>query len=729
MIDGLADAVAALLQWPNPPLIIAGILFGMLIGFLPGMAGSVALALLIPVSFTMETESAILFLVAAYSPAGFGGMLTSILVNTPGNPENAATTFDGYPLTKQGRAGAAIGAATAASVIGGLIGTVVLLALLPPAQEMILALSFPEFFMMAVLGLTVIAIVADGRPAKGLIAAGLGLLISFIGLDPISGRARFTFDSNYFWDGVDVVPVLLGLFAGAEVLALFGRAKAISGIGTPGAANQTMKKLDGPVTFWQGVWVTFRYKFLLLRASILGVIIGIVPGTGGAVAGFMAYAHAKQSSRHPELFGKGAIDGVIAAESANDAKEGGSLLPTVAFGIPGTVGMAVLLGALMVHGVPTGPSLMATHSYVVYLIIIAMVASKFIAPVVVWLISKRVNWLTSIPPGVFTPLITVAAVVGAYSTRTHMADVLLAMFFGYVGYAMKRYGFSRIALIIALVLGGLVERSYYQTVRSFGDASALLSRPISLTLAVLSVLIIAHAVFRAFRPKRKAASASPDMTTAEAIEAAAEADAEEDEDELAETDKKQPGRLLFNLLLIAFTLYILVSALNITGDARTMPLFVAVPTIAILAFVMIQDTLRHRLAPERTSNRIPSLPQLAAALAPAGAQVGSTEEAALQPAARVGSPATGSVPETQEARPELDQDSVVLWRQAAFGLWVCGLTLLAALFGLLVALPVALFVFFMVLSGEGVKKSVLLSVGTTAALYLLFGVALDIPIF
>jgi putative tricarboxylic transport membrane protein len=726
MIDGLADAVAALLQWPNPPLILAGILFGMLIGFLPGMAGSVALALLIPVSFTMETDSAILFLVAAYSPAGFGGMLTSILVNTPGNPENAATTFDGYPLTKQGRAGAAIGAATAASVIGGLIGTVVLLALLPPAQELILALSFPEFFMMAVLGLTVIAIVADGRPTKGLVAAGLGLLISFIGLDPISGRARFTFDSNYFWDGVDVVPVLLGLFAGAEVLALFGRAKAISGIGAPGAANQTMQALEGPVTFWQGVGVTFRHKFLLLRASVLGVIIGIVPGTGGAVAGFMAYAHAKQSSRHPELFGKGAIDGVIAAESANDAKEGGSLLPTVAFGIPGTVGMAVLLGALMVHGVPTGPSLMATHSYVVYLIIVAMVTSKFIAPVVVWLISKRVNWLTSIPPGVFTPLITVAAVVGAYSTRTHMADVLLAMFFGYVGYAMKRYGFSRIALIIALVLGGLVERSYYQTVRSFGDASALLSRPISLVLAVLSVLIIAHAVFRAFRPKRRSKGASPEMTV---VVAAAEADSEEDEDELAETGKKQPGRLLFNLLLIAFTVYILVSALDITGDARTMPLIVAVPTIVILAYILIQDLLHHRSAPARTSNLVPSLPQLVAALAPSRARVGSSEGTAVQTAAPFGGPGTAAATETQTTGGELGEESVVLWRQAVFGLWVCGLTLLAALFGLLVAIPVGLVVFFVVLSGESVKKSVLLSLGTTVSLYLLFGVALDIPIF
>lgn len=583
MIEGLQAAIGFLFEWPNPAWVVGGVLFGMLIGFLPGMAGSVALALLIPVSFTLGPELAVLFLIGAYSPAGFGGMITSILLNTPGAPENAATTFDGYPMTKQGRAGAALGAATAASVAGGLIGTAVLVAIIPLAQRFVLAFSYPEFLMIAVLGLTVIAVVTERSTLKGLLAGGAGFLLAFIGLDPITGSPRFTFGQIYLWDGIDIVPVLIGLFAGAEILSLFGRgvtiAQSIPNRGDTRQAEAAPGGSRGPVTFWEGVRSTFRHWFLVVRASLIGTVIGIIPGVGGAVSGFLAYSHAKQTAKNPDEFGKGEVQGVIAAESANDAKEGGSLVPTVAFGIPGTVGMAILLGALVLHGVPAGPTLLLEHANLIYILLVGMVASKFVAPVVVWLVAKHAVRLTTLRPGIITPLIAVAALVGTFTVHVDILDVVVVLVFSYIGYAMRRYGFSRVALIIALVLGVLVERSYYQTVTTFGSAWPVIERPIAATLTALSIVVLLYAAVQGLRSRRDAREIA-------------------DDDEEAPVDGRQPGRLFFDALLLALGITIVVSAASLDTDAGTMPMLLGVPFTVGAALLLGYDTVRAVRQPE-----------------------------------------------------------------------------------------------------------------------------------
>jgi putative tricarboxylic transport membrane protein len=723
VIDGLLNAVSVLLAWPNPLWMVAGVLFGMLIGFLPGMAGSVALALLIPISFTMEPEQAVLFLIAAYSPAGFGGMLTSILVNTPGSPENAATTFDGYPMAKQGRAGAAIGAATAASVMGGLLGTAVLLALIPPAQAFVLAFSYPEFLMMAVLGLTVIAVVTDRNTYKGLAAAGVGFLMAFIGLEPITGSPRFTFGTFYLWDGVGVVPVLIGLFAGAEILALFGKGTSVAEEQVAGVADgRGNSGRDDPVTFWDGVRASFRHWFLVVRSSLIGTIIGVIPGVGGAVSGFLAYSHAKQSSRTPERFGKGAVEGVISAESANDAKEGGSLLPTLAFGIPGTVGMAILLGALIMQGIPAGPTLMVEHIDLIYILIIGMVVSKFIAPVVVYVVARHAGRLTRLRPGLFTPLIAVAALVGTYTIGLQILDVAVALVFGYIGYAMRRYGFSRVALIIALVLGELVERSYYQMVATFGSPVAIVTRPISGLLAAVSVLVLLYAGFQAYRRARSKEYASMEG---------------EDEEELGGPDRtsRQPGRLVFDALLLAFTGAIVISALDITNEAATMPLLIGVPLVAALALQLLLDAvpgagprIRGSLVAV-TSRRGPSggrkqgTPQ---APAPAAGRGGTSGSTSVLSEARTATQAAESEEEREEQRALGDRR--VLRRQAVFAAWAVGFVVLGGVAGFLVAIPVALVVFLRFLARESWRTSVIVSAGAWAFLYGLFVLLLDVPL-
>lgn len=708
MLQGLIDAFGVFFTWPNPLWVLGGVLFGMLIGFLPGMAGSVALALLIPLSFTMETELAVLFLIGAYSPSGFGGMLTSILVNTPGSPENAATTFDGYPMAKQGRSGAAIGAATAASVIGGLLGTVALVLLIPVAQQLILAFSYPEFLMMAVLGLTVIAVITERNTAKALVAAAVGFLIAFIGLNPITGAPRFTFDALYLYDGIDVVPVLLGLFAGAEILALFGKGTTVSRSALAGAEQDRAKVAAGsaePVTFWEGVRATGRHKSLIVRSSMIGTVIGIIPGVGGSVSGFLAYSHAKQTSKHPEKFGRGAIDGVISAESANDAKEGGSLLPTVAFGIPGTVGMAVLLGALIMQGIPVGPTLLVEHIDIVYVLIVGMVMSKLIAPFIVWAVASRAIHLTRLRPGLFTPLIAVAALLGAYTINIQILDVVVAVFFGYVGYAMRRYGFSRVALIIALVLGGMVERSYYQTVATFGDPSIVLRRPISGVLLALTVLFLAYAAFLAVRRYRRGEQGQ---------DFDADADAEED---LTVVDARQPGRLIFDVVLLAFAVTILVEAQAITTDARTMPIIFGVLAVAGLGGILVRDILpfvRRRPTPE-------------------------TDHVATSPADRgeptgVAGTGAGVTGTTARLEQEVHQDqrdallelsgTTVLWRQALFGAWTIAFVVLSAAIGFVVSIPLALLLFLRYIAKESWFLSITVALGSAAFFYLLFDVAL-----
>lgn len=691
MIDGILYALGLLFQWPNLAIVVAGILFGMLIGFLPGMAGSVALALLIPLSFTMSPDVAILFLIGAYSPAGFGGMLTSILVNTPGDPENAATTLDGYPMAQQGRAGAAIGAATAASVIGGLFGTIVLISLIPLAERSVLAFSYPEYLMLAALGLTIIAVTMEGTAAKGLLAAGAGFMIAFIGMDPITGSPRFTFDSVYLWDGIDIIPVLIGLFAGSEVLALYGRGVSVT------ESARLGQKYSGPsdvyrrpVTFWQGVASTFRHWFLVVRSSVLGTITGVIPGVGGSVSGFLAYSHAKQTSKHPEDFGRGAVEGVIAAESANDAKAGGSMLPTVAFGIPGTVGMAILLGALIMHGLPVGPSLILDHPEIVYVLIVGMAVSKFVAPFVVWAIAKQATNLTNVRPGLFTPIIAVAALVGTYTVRMSHIDVIVALIFAYVGYAMRRYGFSRIAFIIALVLGEIFERTYQQTVRTFGSVVSVIERPIAGTLMVLCALVLVFAVVRGARAWRT-------KTTL----------VERDGEELEQcTAKFQPGRVLFTLVMLVGTAVLVAEASSIPTEAADMPLIIGIPVVLGLS-VSLLLSLRPLLGLRRRNEPEPVLPS--------GAEVGD----------RTRSTGTSVV---QEQQVELQQftEAQVLKRQGAFGLWCLGFVVLAAITSYLVAIPVALVFFLMVLAKERWKTTLYVTAGTWVLIYGLFDLAVGV---
>lgn len=479
MLSEALPALLSLMHWPGPLFLLLGSTLGLLFGILPGLGGPQVLALLLPITYGMDTSQAIVLLIGAMSAVPFGGSITAILINTPGTGCSAATTFDGFPMARQGRAGVALGAAATASCLGGLFGAVILTVLLPVGRRVVLAFSYPEYFMLALMGLSVIAVVSQGSLWKGLISACLGLLVSTIGYDPVTGSVRYTFGSDHLWDGIGLVPAFIGLFAIGEALDLFLGRRTIA---DTSCVTDTAGVLDG-------IKAVFQNFGLFLRCSVVGTIVGVIPGVGGAVANFLAYGHAVQVSKNPERFGTGDVRGVIAPEAANNAKDGGALVPTLIFGIPGSIEMAVLLGALVVLGLEPGPRMMIDNPHIVLVLVYTLAAGNVLCAAMGLLAAKQFCRLTSVPTSLLAPVIFTLALMGAYLKDGMISDLVVCVVFGLLAYAMKRFQFSRVAMVIALVLGKLAQKTFHQTLMLWGF-SGFFARPISLGLFLLTVAMV-----------------------------------------------------------------------------------------------------------------------------------------------------------------------------------------------------------------------------------------------
>ncbi|HBW34163.1 tripartite tricarboxylate transporter permease [Desulfosporosinus sp. BICA1-9] len=482
------------LAWPSPLFMFLGAMLGLLFGFLPGLGGAQALALLTPITFGMPSNVAIAMLIGAMGAVPFGGSISAILINTPGTPQNAATTFDGFPLTKQGKAGYALGASASASVLGAIFGVLILSVLIPLGKPVVLAFSYPEYFMMALMGISVIAVVSLGSIWKGLAAGVLGLLFTTIGYDPVTGSLRYVFGSDYLYDGIKIVPALIGLFAISESLEMMVKGKDLTS-----GAKMTANMNSG---VWEGIMSVFKHLWLFIRCSAIGTIIGVIPGVGGSVANFLAYGHAVSTTRDNPHFGQGDIRGVIAPQSSDTAKDGGAMVPTILFGIPGSVETAVLLGALILHGIQPGPKLLIDNPTVVYVIIFSLVVSNIIAGVFGLLGAKYLARLTLLPVKLIASMIFALAIVGAYATHGVWEDVVLAFVFGIIGYFLNRYGFTRVPLVIALVLGTMFQQTYHQTMSAMGWQGFFM-RPISLVVFLTTVLMLIMPFIKAQLSKKK----------------------------------------------------------------------------------------------------------------------------------------------------------------------------------------------------------------------------------
>ena len=495
MFDSLLVAADYLTGGINLAYLGLGVVIGLLFGTVPGLGGATAIALLLPLSFGMEPEQAIILMGGIMGAVSIGGSVSAILLNTPGTAPNAATCFDGYPLTQQGKAGLAIGAAATASSIGGVIGVLILVLVLPIAKTIVLWFGPPAFFMMAVLGLTSLT-VARGNMLRGLIAACLGLFIGFVGYDDIGGTERFTGGIEFLWDGISIVPMLIGLFAIAEMMKLYVSGGPIARAGSAARITGTR----------QGILSAFKNFKTVLSGSAIGSIVGSVPGVGGTVASFLSYSFTAQSSKDNQNFGKGDVRGVIASEAANNAKDGGALIPTLAFGIPGSAEMALFLGVLVLHGMDPGPMLLIERESTIFMLILALLTATIFSGTLVLLAARYLSKIAHVDSAVLIPAVIIVSLVGAYALHGSIGDVFAAAFFGLVGYVMIRANYPRITLIIAFVLSGLMERNFIQSMIMFrGDWLKFFGDTTTVVLFALSILVLLIPLIRFVRSRRRMA--------------------------------------------------------------------------------------------------------------------------------------------------------------------------------------------------------------------------------
>lgn len=486
--EALIEGITFVFSWPAIGFVLLGTIIGLTFGALPGLGGTVAIALLIPVTFEFDGRIAMMLLAASLGGVAFGGSVSAILINTPGTGPNAATIFDGYPMAQQGRANEALGISATASALGSMFGLVILIVAIPFVREIILAFGPPEFFWLAVLGLTVIALTAQGSFLKGLASGGFGLMLSFIGFSGLFSTTRYDLGLDYLFDGVPLIPALIGLFAVSEIIKLTAEGGTI-------ADTESSERTGSVLT---GVKYVFTHPRIFVQSAATGTLIGMIPGSGGTVATFLSYMQAVQTSNDPEKFGTGEPAGVIASEAANDAKDGGALLPTVVFGIPGSAAMAVLLGGFIFHGFSPGRDLLDRNLHVLFSLIFALGLSNIFTSVIGISLAEQLSKLTRIPVKIITPAVLVIALVGSYSLSFIWGDVVLAVVLGIVGYFMMVFDYSRVAVVIAIVLGPIMERAFTQSLQiSSGDYLVFVTNPISLVLVVLTILSISLPIVRA----------------------------------------------------------------------------------------------------------------------------------------------------------------------------------------------------------------------------------------
>lgn len=487
MFDVWLSGISGLLQLRELTFLGLGMMIGLFFGAIPGLGGATALALLMPLTYGLEPFTALALSGGVMGAIPMGGSITAILLNAPGTAPNAATCFDGYPLAQQGKAGFAIGAAASANSLGGIIGTVSVLAVLPVAKQLVLLFGPPEFFLLTVFALLTVASASHGKLLRGLVTGALGLMISFVGYSDVTGGERFTLGLDYLWDGINLVPALIGMFAVAEMINLLAKG------GTVSRSAETVQI----TRMWSGVIETFHHLGTVLRGSLIGTFIGAIPGESGTVAAFLSYSLTARADKDPDSFGKGNIKGVIAPEAAINAKDGSALIPTIAFGIPSGAEMAVFLGILILHGMQPGPLMLTQNQTEIYGLIWAMTASCILASSLGLLMVRPLSFVTLVDAQILAPLVLCVALVGSYAVNGTIENVVVTAVFGILGYLMIRFDYPRITVIIAMVLGNTAERSIYQAMlMGDGHWSIFVTRRVS---AILLALIVALLLWPAAR--------------------------------------------------------------------------------------------------------------------------------------------------------------------------------------------------------------------------------------
>ena len=487
-----AQAAALVFQWKYMALIVGTSAVGLITGLLPGIGPLNTLPLFLPITFAMEPALAIIVLAVLYMSSVYGGSISAILLNTPGTASSAATCFDGYPMPKQGKGGVAIGISMMSSFIGGFIGLAGLIFFSPIIADFAMKFQPAEYFMLAALGLALIAASAKGSTIKALIVGCLGVLLSSVGMDILTGQLRFTFGSIYLQGGIPFIPLMIGLFAFSEVLFLVQKKE--STIAEKG-------ELTGSIL--EGFKETFKHWKTLIRSAFIGLGIGTIPGEGAAVANFTAYLIEVRLSKEPDTFGSGNPAGIVAPEASNNACVAGTLIPTLTLGIPGGGVAAIFMGGLMMHGLNPGMELFTAHTDILYTLFFGLVVANILIFVCGASLAKYLARITTIPISILVPSIIILGITSTYLYRNMVLDVVVTIITGIIGYLLRKKGFSLVPLLVGFILSRIAERSFFQALLiADGSYLTFLRRPISCTLFILILAsFIVPAITKFFRNK------------------------------------------------------------------------------------------------------------------------------------------------------------------------------------------------------------------------------------
>jgi len=489
MLHAVGNALVIILDPWRMLMLAIGVLVGLALGILPGIGGVAGLALLLPFTYKMDPYAAFAMLLGMGSTTTTADPISAILFGAPGHAASAATTLDGYPMTRRGEAGRALGASYMSALIGGLFGAALMGISLPLLRPVILFMGSPELLAIAVFGISMVSSLSGNAPLRGLAAACFGMMLAMIGTDPQTGTLRWTMDSLYLWEGLPIVPLTLGIFALPELCDLaIGRMAVV----------EEGKTIDTKSGMWLGIKDCFTHWFLILRCSWIGAAMGAIPGIGVAVIDWIAYGHALRTEKGAaQTFGQGDVRGVIAAESSTNAREGGHLVPTVAFGVPSSAGMAILLGAFLIQGLVPGPDMLTKHLDVTYSMVWSIAIANIIGSGICFLFSGQLAKLATLRYTLIMPCVLSLIYIGAFEHSRNWGDLYSLLFFGLLGWAMKHFRWPRPPLVLGFILGGILERYMFISIERYGIE--WLTRPIVVVMLVMSVLSLARPLIQDIR--------------------------------------------------------------------------------------------------------------------------------------------------------------------------------------------------------------------------------------
>ncbi|MFC2060541.1 tripartite tricarboxylate transporter permease [Chloroflexota bacterium] len=587
--------IQGLLQLLTPMgllLLIAGVTYGLVIGILPGIGGLFAMAMLLPFIYGLKPEIALPLLLFVSAPSVTGGSITAILLNMPGDTINTATLLDGFPMTKKGEGGRALGAALTSSGLGGITGVFMALAVIPLLIVLVRVMGKPEQWALVLVGLAFVGILGGRSVLKGCIGGLLGLFISLIGYQATTGMARFTFDTAFLYDGLGLTPVLFGIFVLPEVIEMAQRG-SITGL------TEIPKEIMKDII--KGIKDVFRHFWLFIRSSTIGFLIGAIPGVGAMTSIFIAYGQAVKTSKHPERFGTGIVEGVIAPESANNATLGGALLPTLGFGIPGNAPLTLVLAGFIIVGLWPGPTMLIDHLDLCFSLLWACALANLVGAVICLVFMRHAVKIAYVSTNYLVPITALLVVVGAFAYHEYILDLVVLMVAGGLGYFMKRFGYSRVALVLGFILGFMFEMNLFISLDCYGPAFLL--RPIVLVLLAVVIYIVAGdqikvgAVKLVKLVRGQQRHNNPALPYGEPPSSHQQAGGRP-------TEFSIKGNTYFLMVILLLAIVTICLSLQITSfKAQLLPLIISI-ALAILAVAGLSAELKRKVAKEKETKAV-----------------------------------------------------------------------------------------------------------------------------